>query len=250
MRNQGLLLPLLAHEHTGMGIKHRKGPWHRNDNPGSPLPSPIPNQPLVMGMPLLVSSPPGPTDPWLYNGRGLASPHPSQPLISGVPPTQLYCPAGTKALQGFPWVPSNLTSARYHCPHSHVSPSEGASLGLGGSCRCVHGGWVVQRASPLEHLIFGMWLLQIWSHTALDPHGRQRLLCLTHSGEGGLAPAEELRHQKWLLSPPFCQGQRRWQHLMHCRKGDPTAKANKETLDYSFLPLVCTWILCITGQVI
>lgn len=38
--------------------------------------------------------------------------------------------------------------------------------------------------------------------------------------------------------------------LMHCEKGELVAKADKQALDYCFLSSLCTWILCITGQVI
>lgn len=38
--------------------------------------------------------------------------------------------------------------------------------------------------------------------------------------------------------------------LMHCEKGELLAKADKQALGYCFLSSLCTWILCITGQVI
>lgn len=34
------------------------------------------------------------------------------------------------------------------------------------------------------------------------------------------------------------------------REEEPMDKASKVALDYRFLPLVCTWILCVTGQAI
>lgn len=37
--------------------------------------------------------------------------------------------------------------------------------------------------------------------------------------------------------------------LMHREKGELIAKTDKQALAYCFLPSLCTWILCITGQV-
>lgn len=137
MRSHGSFLPLLPHECAGMGIKHRKGPWHRKDSPGSPLPSPISNQLLVIRMLLLVSSPPGPTDPWLCSGMGLASPHPSHLFL--VYPSTALQPRRDKSIAGLS-LGTLQPDTWHHCPHSHVSPSEGASLALAVSCRHVHGG--------------------------------------------------------------------------------------------------------------
>lgn len=94
---------------------------------------------MVMRKPVLLSSSPDPTDTvgrtMQWQGAGVSPP---QPLVSGVPQHGPTAQEGQKhpglslgTLQHDKW---------YHCPHSHVSPSEGASLGLDGPCRPVHGG--------------------------------------------------------------------------------------------------------------
>lgn len=131
-----------------------------------------------------------------WPGAGISPP---QPLVPGVLQQSSTAQKGQRhpglslgTLQHDKWC---------HCPHSHASLSEGASLGLGGSCRPVPGGVngamrsfpgevpeVRWSTSYLECGCCKFDLTLLW--TLVGDCGLLRLTCSTE--DGGLAPAEKL----------------------------------------------------------
>lgn len=83
----------------------------------------------------------------------------------------------------------------HHCPHSHVSPSEDASLGLSGPCRRVHGGvsgaMCCSLGAPHIWNVCAADLISYCSGPSWDTVASFSCSCR----EAGL------RHQQWLLSP-------------------------------------------------
>lgn len=176
-----------------MWIKHRNRPRHRNDIPGFLFPSPKPNRPLVVRMPLLAGSPPGPTAP---NYRWLASPHASRLLLGMHLDAGSLAQRAMKHCSAFPGYPQS--DRQYHCPHPHVSLGQCASLGLDRWSRLMYGRAAMCSSFPKVPEV-------PWRHWSLEDGcckldasllqtltGDGGLLCSPCSAEGGPNPAEKL----------------------------------------------------------